>query len=546
MFYLLFLFLFLFPQSVKATKEYRIDYQSNYQILPNDTVYVQHQIKLTNNLANIYPTNYTISIGTINLNEIKVSVNKQSVKPKIDLGPNYTTISFPIANPQIGRDKTNLIHINYFNSNVLEKIGHNYEINLPKLSKANEANTYLRILSFPTTFPTHYLAIPKPSRRQQLDNRTILTWTNSPNQAITLLFGRTQTYKLELTYQLQSGGGQTTEIALPLDTPYQRVFLEKIEPQPQFIDLDHDGNWLAHYQLDQLKTKQVKAILFVQVYPQPVFNLPSSNQDFHFLTKPTRFWPSHQPEIKLLAQRLKTPYNIYDYLVNNFVYNYHRSTKNQRLGAVQALKNPQLAICTEFTDTFIALARSLQIPAREINGYAYTHNRQLKPLDLTQDVLHAWPEYLDPKTKTWLEIDPTWGNTTNGLNYFYKLDFNHIAFVRHGQEDNYPLPAGAYKNNPHQKDIKVTPVDQPPQPKETYILKDHQLINTGNLALVNKTIKLANGQSIKIAYLPPYGHLSLNQAKPILSGFHPLAPLLLLIPLAILVLFFLRYVILKP
>jgi transglutaminase-like putative cysteine protease len=63
---------------------------------------------------------------------------------------------------------------------------------------------------------------------------------------------------------------------------------------------------------------------------------------------------------------LKTPENIYKFVTNNLSYNYYRVKPDvERLGAKDALANPDEAICTEFTDLFITLARSAGIPARE-------------------------------------------------------------------------------------------------------------------------------------------------------------------------------------
>jgi hypothetical protein len=115
------------------------------------------------------------------------------------------------------------------------------------------------------------------------------------------------------------------------------------------------------------------------------------------------------------------------------------------MGATQALANPNQAICMEFTDLFIALARAASIPAREINGFAYTTDARLRPLSLMADVLHAWPEYYDVQKQAWIPVDPTWEKTTGGVDYFSKTDLNHFAFVIHGEHSQYPYPAGSYK-----------------------------------------------------------------------------------------------------
>jgi len=52
-------------------------------------------------------------------------------------------------------------------------------------------------------------------------------------------------------------------------------------------------------------------------------------------------------------------------------------------------------------------------------------------------------------------IDPTWGSTTSGIDYFKNLDLDHIAFVIKGSESEYPIPAGGYKFENASKDVNV-------------------------------------------------------------------------------------------
>src|SRR5690606_16956842 len=84
-----------------------------------------------------------------------------------------------------------------------------------------------------------------------------------------------------------------------------------------------------------------------------------------------------------------------------------------------------------------------------------TENDRLRPLSLVDDVLHAWPEYYDKDKKQWVMIDPTWGNTTKGMDYFNTLDFEHITFVVKGLDSEYPIPAGGYKFDKKSMDIEI-------------------------------------------------------------------------------------------
>jgi hypothetical protein len=224
------------------------------------------------------------------------------------------------------------------------------------------------------------------------------------------------------------------------------------------MEIDSDGNWVATYTLKSRERIDVRARGYVQIFasirPFPRPRQESLSQNL----QEQSYWEINNPQIMEIAKKYKTPREIYDYVANTLKYDYQRVRPNvERLGAVKALQNSSSAICMEFTDLFIALARANGIPAREINGFAYTENPEIQPLSLVNDVLHAWPEYYDAEIGAWVPVDPTWGSTTGGVDYFSKLDLRHFTFVVHGTSSTKPYPAGSYKlgSNP-QKDVFVS------------------------------------------------------------------------------------------
>ena len=136
--------------------------------------------------------------------------------------------------------------------------------------------------------------------------------------------------------------------------------------------------------------------------------------------------------------------------------------------------------CMEFTDSFIALARAMGIPAREVDGHAFTTNDKVTPLSIdlkTGDVLHSWVQFFDPNFG-WVSIDPTWGSTS-GLDYFTKLDTNHFSFVIHGVNSEFPLPAGEYRFSDNAQ--KLTSVDFSAKPDDSDFKTQLVLYKTINL-----------------------------------------------------------------
>ncbi|MGB9637503.1 MAG: transglutaminase domain-containing protein, partial [Microgenomates group bacterium] len=126
--------------------------------------------------------------------------------------------------------------------------------------------------------------------------------------------------------------------------------------------------------------------------------------------------------------------------------------------------NPAKATCSQFTDLFVALCRAAGIPCREVVGFAQTDNPQLKEISQKIDLLHTWPEYFNADKNTWIAVDPTFGNTTGGLDYFNKFDMNHFAFVIHGESDSLPTPPGSFIND-NSKKIFVSFGEERPKPK---------------------------------------------------------------------------------
>lgn len=511
-----------------AAKEFTTYYVSTYIVDENGSTQVNHDITIKNNLANIFTTRYTLSIGSNRLENIVVKEEGKAVHPTINQTENSTTIDIEFATPAIGKEQEKHLTVSYTNEDIVSSVGRTWEINIPRLANANEAGQHKRILVVPDSFPEPTVVLPRPSAKENIPGKSVYTYDTNPTQSITLLFGDYQIYDLKLNYSISNPtiAKTETEIAIPPDTEYQQVFINKISPEPLRLRVDEDGNWLAIYALEAQEKKQITADLKIKVFPKPSFSFPEVEKALKFLTRDQKFWEVNSDSIKNLADQLKTPANIYNYLADNFVYDYQRvAVGNERLGARQALEKPTAAICMEFTDAFIALARALRVPAREINGYAYSTNSSLKPLSLEMDVLHAWPEYFDSTNNTWIQIDPTWGNTTGGIDYFSKLDFNHITFVRHGQESTYPYPAGTYKQDPSKKDISVEISLEEPSPlintqvtnksKQSSPINESQTVvvkNVGNSSLRDHSVDI-NGELINIDYLPPYAEKEITVGK---------------------------------
>lgn len=465
LFICLFVYLSICPSPAFASDEFSTAFRSIYTVASDTQTIVKHQISLTNQRANTFASEYSLVIGSTTVGDIRVSDDKGNLPFTTEESVHSTKISVKLSQrPVVGTGATKTFTIQYQDQDIASLVGKILEVNIPKIANAQEFTTYETRLFVPKNAGPPTTVSPNPSNISKTDSGFLISFENNYDSGISAVFGPSQLFQLTLTYYLENKGlGTKTEsITLVPDTAYQRVGYKSINPAPHSIFKDADGNWIASYKLAGKEKLKITASVIAELHMTS--SIPINQDDPNLFLAPTQYWPADSPDIITLARGLRTPRAIYDYVVTHLSYDYSKvELGTDRLGARAALASPSKAICTEFTDLFITLARAAGIPARELNGFAYTKNSKLRPLSLERDILHAWPEYWNDKEKRWIQIDPTWGNTTGGIDYFTKLDFNHIVFVTHGTSSTLPLSAGFFKTDDEQgKTISVEPLTVAP------------------------------------------------------------------------------------
>jgi transglutaminase-like putative cysteine protease len=440
--FLLTIVLFSHIPLVHAETEFQADYDIEYTVSPSGMTIVTQKVTLTNLLTNVYAKQYSITLDTDKIKNVIVYDNKGVINPQISQENGKTTITVVFNEKIAGIGKRFTFTLRFENTDIAVKNGSIWEVTIPGIVSTPDLGDYSVSLQTPPSFGNNAYMVPPPADGRKWNKKQMIAG------GISAAYGQEQFFTVKLTYILENPDGVTklTELALPPDTAYQKVSIREIDPKPVNVVRDTDGNWLARYEIapkSQIKVT-VDVTISLRLYPRDDFGKETINTEDYL--KPTKYWNSDDPVIKSLAQQYTTPREIYNYVVDTLSYDYTRVNENVvRKGASKALQLPNNSVCMEFTDVFIAIARAAGIPARQAIGYAYTTNTRLRPLSLVTDVMHAWPEYYDAKTQRFIPVDPTWANTTGGVNYFDKLDFNHIVFAINGIRDDYPYPAGSYK-----------------------------------------------------------------------------------------------------
>lgn len=530
LFFLLLPLFFIFPRNIFAGDQFLTSSYVRYEVGENGKTKVIQDFTIENLQTDVYAATYSLILeGVKPINPHAFSGNANiPLQTTTDNGRTNIKINFP--NAVVGKGQRRSFTLTFEDTTLATKTGEVWEITIPKLNESNSFDNYSASLSVPQSFGLPAYISPNPgSKHTEESGRNVFVFGKETlsKSGVTAAFGQFQVFSFNLTYHLENplNVGSSVEIAIPPDTAYQKVNYKSITPVPENVIVDEDGNWLAKFNLKARQRIDVNLQGSVQIFAHArAFPMPPQSQINNSLNS-TDLWQTGDPQIQAIAKNLKTPRAIYDYVVNTLTYDYSRVKPNvERFGAVGALANPQSAICTEFTDLFIALSRAAGIPAREINGYAYTENPEIEPLSLVSDVLHAWPEYWDAKLKVWVPVDPTWGATTGSIDYFDKLDLRHFTFVIHGKDSKKPYPPGSYKLGPNpQKDVFVSfgqlePVKVAAPAPALVVTRELPLLdmkvkaivrNTTPNSLYNETVTIAfDGKTISeytIVSLPPYG-----------------------------------------
>ncbi|MEK7522266.1 MAG: transglutaminase domain-containing protein [Patescibacteria group bacterium] len=453
--------------------DFKTDYQVEYNLSQsqnNLNSQVNFKIKIVNLKTEVFVSKFAISFpNTFSINNLKTSDDNGYITPKIVTDEEKTKIELEFSNPAIGKDSVNTFFLNFDQANLFKVNGKVWEVVLPVIENTQN-ESYTVTVNLPET-TNKKISISKPKPDSVTGNKII--WNNPKTKTIYAVFGDSQIYQAELTYHLKNDQiyPVSTEIAFPPETANQKFFLQSINPPPESVRLDEDGNYLGKYFFKPLETKTIIYKSLIEVYSKardevtPYFRT-AINQQKNYLLTAKKYWQISQiDKIKDITQ----PKEIYDFVTKTLKYNYNKiNSQNKRLGADVVLSNTDQAVCMEFTDLFIAIAREKGIYSREIQGYGFSLDPKLQPISLSSDILHAWPEYYDIKTESWVSVDPTWENTS-GIDYFTSFDLNHIAFVIHGKNPEYPMPAGMYKIE-NSRDVLIKPVvNQPTEKKEIVI-----------------------------------------------------------------------------
>lgn len=544
--WILILFFYFFSVDVRA-QDVSSNYQVTYQVQPSGVTKVTQDIKLSGG-DDFYVSEYTLTLKSTAIANVIAQDQVGKITPQFEVGEGTSLIKVPLRSHFETGSATQDFRLIYDAQDLALKNGQLWEISIPKIASSDEIVKYDVFVVIPHALGDLNFIHPQPLRREKGSENTTLIFDHAQMRDSGLLIevGKEQYYNFHLLYHLKNDTtwrGKTQIALIPDLSNFQSVKFASLNPLPEKVEIDGDGNYLATYSLDSHELLDVDLKGMVKVVADSVprqsqltlTDVPVEVKSIY--TRELPYWSITDDNLKSFAQSkvvgLENVYDqalaLYNCTIEMLTYSPSRlGVEFERYGAVKAFAQPAEALCSEYADLYVTLARSIGIPARLLSGYAYTPDREIMPVQ--GDVLHAWVQvYLPPRG--WLPIDPTWGDTTGGVDYFNRFDANHVVFAIQGLDSERPVPAGAYKLDPQNLgDVKITfasenEIDNFESQKGSYDLKlqvkerNHSglpvrgvltIRNTGGILLTGGQLSVFLGEDQIIsqqllAEIPPYG-----------------------------------------
>lgn len=437
------------------------DYDVVYTVGEDGKTRVEEKITITNETTDQYPSQYTLALEKIAVEDISASDAKGDMRIETEPRGDFTLITAHFNEAATGQGTILPWTLRYTTNKIAQKNGHVWDVTVPQIQRDDRIKNYKITLIVPESFGTVDYSDPFPVSYERMEKTKQLTYMFGPEESIigvSASFGIFQLVDVSLVYHLHNPKLFTalTEVALPPSfAPYQKVFVNTLEPSPYGFRYDTDGNVFAQYRLsaDEYLDVRFEGQILIKQFTLEEDTASNTIPDAHIYTRRDEFWETDNQGVMQAAEQIRASKGedsksiaraVYEYVTSTLSYDTKRLTDDtllERKGAALALTEPANAICTDYTDLTIALMRKLGIPAREVNGFAFAGEEDELPT--INDVLHAWVQIYLPE-HGWVNIDPTWGSTS-GQNYFDRFDTKHVIFSIRGQDSQYPFPAGSYK-----------------------------------------------------------------------------------------------------
>lgn len=422
---------------------------------------LSHKVTVTNrNDAALQTLDFALPVSETNALKVKhadgskIPFTKSVTNSRVAGQPvTHAKLALEFPRNITGAGKTWHFTVSYTTSGGIDTAGGNTTVTLPLLD-GNVADAWNAVLDVPGSLPDINYH-PRVSRMFRADGRQRFVFDSDSlkRNILGVSFTGTRMHTVDMEAKIRNSSllRKTVSLTLPPDMHNQSVFVHDIEPQPDVMRVDRDGNIIAEYELWPWEEKTVTATAAVrakQLRYDPAGAKPVSKTPEHLRshTKPAGYWPI-EGVVRERADKIadnnanawKKARQLHDFVQKNIAV---EKESTDRRSAEYVLEN-RSGDPRNIADTLVALLRSQDIPARLVEGVIYPGAGLNK-----EQHTHAWVEAYIAGVG-WVTLDPLWSEVFGSFGY---SSSDRVAMRLHSEGDQfqsvYPLSAGGFRIKP--------------------------------------------------------------------------------------------------
>jgi hypothetical protein len=309
-----------------ANENFNVDTVVTYEVGDSGKTTVTHDITLENAFSTLYATSYSLQLENIDVQNIEAyELTSEGERSDLEIQTSKegdkVNAALTFKEAVVGKGSQRHFFVTYENSSFVVRTGEVWEVSIPKLSDSSAFRNYTAVLKVPVSLGQEAYLSPNPVSSTLESGNNIYTFDKSSllKTGVTAGFGQFQVFTFTLNYHLENPLAISTEtsVAIPPDTAFQKIYIHSITPSPSNVVVDPDGNYIANFKLSPRQRVDVVASGEVQIFSsQRPFPKPSQTVLVDNLKEST-YWQVNDLQIKDLAQKYKTPKEIYDYVTTN-------------------------------------------------------------------------------------------------------------------------------------------------------------------------------------------------------------------------------------
>lgn len=488
----------IIPTGRAEATDFNIDIALTYTVKSEGIMHISEYRTIKNNSKQFYikkgstetfiitPFKIRTDISPEELNKVAqtVVVNDQSgntQQASVDIKESHIEVAVTLDS-DIHQSQQKALVLEYDNFELAEKSGNIWNVYVPGISSkyseiqtdqngATTATSYSILLEIDNTLGKPNFVLPEP-RESVLRDGKVQYYFNTEDlveKSAWIQIGNKQYYSFNLTQHVTPSSSASSkifntwyEVLLPRESENQKVYIETITPEPEYIRKDDEGNIVARFAFtsDQTSAINIKGYIVTSITQEiteaevgnvsdidltkPYAEIEGEERTFADIVSPQQYWEVQAPEIQDTAKGLKDDKtNVYEILLSDYTFvtdhvdydNLKVELLNERKGALSTLKGGS-SVCMEYSDLLITLLRAQGIPARAAFGYGFDPRSESNDQEG-----HQWVELYMPNIG-WVAVDPTWGDT--GRKNYIGGDVDHALWYVAGLSVNTPSPVVKY------------------------------------------------------------------------------------------------------